>query len=47
MTDTTPSLAGSGRLRSWRHALSTVNPPQGAVDPISRWLVITRAGVRR
>jgi 1,4-dihydroxy-2-naphthoate octaprenyltransferase len=29
----------------WRHALSTVNPPAGELDQISRWLVITRAGV--
>jgi 1,4-dihydroxy-2-naphthoate octaprenyltransferase len=29
----------------WRHALSTINPPSGKLDPVSRWLVITRAGV--
>jgi 1,4-dihydroxy-2-naphthoate octaprenyltransferase len=32
-------------LARWRHALSTINPPQGKLDPVSRWLVITRAGV--
>lgn len=40
-----PSLHTSGRLAGWRHALSTVNPPSGELDPVSRWLVITRAGV--
>jgi 1,4-dihydroxy-2-naphthoate octaprenyltransferase len=45
MADTTPALARPNRLRSWRHALSTVNPPQGEVDVVTRWLVITRAGV--
>jgi 1,4-dihydroxy-2-naphthoate octaprenyltransferase len=34
-----------GRLARWRHALSTVNPPSGELDEVSRWLVITRAGV--
>jgi 1,4-dihydroxy-2-naphthoate polyprenyltransferase len=33
------------RLARWRHALSTINPPAGELDPVSRWLVITRAGV--
>jgi 1,4-dihydroxy-2-naphthoate polyprenyltransferase len=45
MSDSSPAVARPGLLRSWRHALSTVNPPQGDVDPITRWLVITRAGV--
>jgi 1,4-dihydroxy-2-naphthoate octaprenyltransferase len=33
------------RLVRWRRALSTVNPPPGKLDEVSRWLVITRAGV--
>jgi 1,4-dihydroxy-2-naphthoate polyprenyltransferase len=33
------------RLARWRHALSTVNPPEGELDGVSKWLVITRAGV--
>jgi 1,4-dihydroxy-2-naphthoate octaprenyltransferase len=45
MSDSTPAIARPSRLKSWRHALSTVNPPQGALDPITRWLVISRAGV--
>jgi 1,4-dihydroxy-2-naphthoate octaprenyltransferase len=38
----TPNQSILGR---WRHALSTINPPSGKLDPVSRWLVITRAGV--
>lgn len=32
-------------LRRWRHALRTGNPPPGKLDPITRWLVLTRAAV--
>jgi 1,4-dihydroxy-2-naphthoate polyprenyltransferase len=45
MSESSPTLARASRLRNWRHALSTVNPPQGDLDPITRWLVVTRAGV--
>ena len=45
MGQTAPALTGPGRISRWRHALSTVNPPSGELDPVSRWLVITRAGV--
>jgi 1,4-dihydroxy-2-naphthoate octaprenyltransferase len=49
MSETASSLRGPGRLGrrvgGWRHALSTVNPPEGELDQVSRWLVITRAGV--
>ena len=37
--------ARSGLLRNWRHVLRTSNPPPGRVDPVSRWLVLTRASV--
>lgn len=35
------------RLRAWVYALRTTNPPPGAapVDPITRWIVVTRAAV--
>jgi 1,4-dihydroxy-2-naphthoate octaprenyltransferase len=34
------------RLAAWRYAFSTTNPPeQGVVDGVTRWLVVTRAGV--
>ncbi len=45
MSQTAPRLGEPGRLARWRHALSTVNPPSGELDEVSRWLVITRAGV--
>src|ERR1043165_2637805 len=34
------SLAGN-----WRYVLATTNPPRGAMDPVSKWLYLTRAGV--
>jgi 1,4-dihydroxy-2-naphthoate octaprenyltransferase len=40
--ETTPTI---GRLARWRHALRTVNPPAGELDAVSKWLVVTRAGV--
>lgn len=35
----------AGRLAAWRYALRTTNPAEGASDPVSRWLVATRAAV--
>src|SRR3954452_53240 len=40
-----PSSRARGSLARWRHALSTINPPAGELDTVSRWLVLTRAGV--
>ncbi|MHB8671251.1 MAG: prenyltransferase [Acidimicrobiales bacterium] len=34
-----------GRLAAWREVLRTTNPPEGRVDFVSRWLVLTRAAV--
>ena len=34
-----------GLLGRWRHALATGNPPPGPTDPVTRWLVLTRASV--
>jgi 1,4-dihydroxy-2-naphthoate polyprenyltransferase len=45
MSESAPPIASSSRLARWRHALSTVNPPSGELDSVSKWLVITRAGV--
>ena len=39
---TTESLSLPAR---WRHALATGNPPRGSIDPVTRWLVLTRASV--
>ncbi|HEY2791796.1 MAG TPA: prenyltransferase, partial [Micromonosporaceae bacterium] len=34
------------RLSAWRYAFRTTNPPErGVVDGVTRWLVVTRAGV--
>src|SRR5262245_61246195 len=44
----TPAVppALSDRLAAWRYAFPTTNPPeQGIVDGLTRWLVVTRAGV--
>ena len=32
-------------LSRWREVLRTTNPPAGRLDPVSRWLVLTRAAV--
>ena len=32
-------------LARWRHVLRTTNPPEGEMDFVSRWLVLTRAAV--
>jgi 1,4-dihydroxy-2-naphthoate octaprenyltransferase len=32
-------------VRNWLHVLRTTNPPEGQVDAVSRWLVLTRASV--
>ncbi len=32
-------------LRNWAYVLRTTNPPAGKVDPVSRWLTLTRASV--
>jgi len=38
--------AAPGRLlRNWRYVLATTNPPRGRLDPVSKWLYLTRAGV--
>src|SRR5436190_20551364 len=39
-------LTMTDRLAAWRYAFRTTNPPaQGVVDGVTRWLVVTRAGV--
>ena len=34
-----------GLLARWREVLRTSNPPAGRLDPVSKWLVLTRASV--
>jgi 1,4-dihydroxy-2-naphthoate octaprenyltransferase len=31
--------------KRWLYVLTTTNPPEGALDPVSKWLWLTRAGV--
>ena len=35
----------SGLFHNWRYVLATTNPPRGRLDPVSKWLYLTRAGV--
>jgi 1,4-dihydroxy-2-naphthoate octaprenyltransferase len=39
------SPSGSGVFHNWRYVLATTNPPKGHMDPVSKWLYLTRAGV--
>ncbi|HET9877555.1 MAG TPA: prenyltransferase [Mycobacterium sp.] len=44
----TKAESGSrSRLRSWAYALRTTNPPPGdePIDPVTRWIVVSRAAV--
>src|SRR3954466_3418625 len=43
-TDGTRDRSG-GLLRNWRYVLATTNPPRGRLDPVTKWLYLTRAGV--
>ncbi len=46
MAAPTEPLSLGTRLAAWRYAFLTTNPPeQGVVDGVTRWLVVTRAGV--
>src|SRR5262245_8679395 len=31
--------------KRWLYVLATTNPPRGELDPVSKWLYLTRAGV--
>src|SRR6267143_3801692 len=35
----------AGLLHNWKYVLATTNPPPGRLDPVSKWLYLTRAGV--
>jgi len=53
MVDTQPVRANSGErpapptnvVANWKYVLATTNPPPGRLDPVSKWLYLTRAGV--
>jgi 1,4-dihydroxy-2-naphthoate octaprenyltransferase len=44
-TTSAPRGERESLLRSWRYVLATTNPPKGRIDPVSKWLYLTRAGV--
>jgi 1,4-dihydroxy-2-naphthoate octaprenyltransferase len=35
----------AGLLHNWKYVLATTNPPPGPLDPVSKWLYLTRSGV--
>src|SRR5260221_14657021 len=43
MADVAVSRGEPGLLSKWRYVLRTPNPPSGRLDPVSKWLVLTRA----
>ncbi len=46
MTATTaPEVRRDPLVRRWQYVLATTNPPRGHLDPVSKWLYLTRAGV--
>ena len=42
---TATPVTDPGLLAKWREVLRTTNPPEGHLDPVSKWLVLTRAAV--
>ncbi len=45
MTDVAKETGELSLPAKWRYVLRTTNPPPGRLDPVSRWLVLTRASV--
>ncbi len=45
MTTAAPATPRTSLTRRWRYVLATTNPPAGHLDPVSKWLYLTRAGV--
>ena len=51
MVDTEPTAASAKPadphtvVGNWKYVLTTTNPPPGRLDPVSKWLFLTRAGV--
>src|SRR5262245_20918870 len=44
-TSAVPRAERGSVLRNWKYVLATTNPPKGRMDPVSKWLYLTRAGV--
>ncbi|HZD16034.1 MAG TPA: hypothetical protein VE196_13120, partial [Pseudonocardiaceae bacterium] len=38
-------IALRSRVSAWRYALSTTNLPEGPIDAVTRWIVVSRAAV--
>ncbi len=45
VTGATRESTEPGLVQKWRYVLATTNPPAGRLDPVSKWLYLTRAGV--
>ena len=43
--DGVTDAAPRSRLSAWRYALRTTNPPDGPIDAVTRWIVVSRAAV--
>jgi 1,4-dihydroxy-2-naphthoate polyprenyltransferase len=43
--DGVTNAVARSRLSAWRYALRTSNPPDGPIDVVTRWIVISRAAV--
>src|SRR5260221_342369 len=46
MADVAVSRGEPGLLSKWRYVLRTTNPPSRRLDPVSKWLVLTRDALR-
>ncbi len=44
-SDATTGDRQLGLVQRWKYVLATTNPPPGRLDPVSKWLYLTRAGV--
>lgn len=48
VSEATAAVAGEREptlVQKWLYVLATTNPPKGRMDPVSKWLYLTRAGV--
>jgi 1,4-dihydroxy-2-naphthoate octaprenyltransferase len=45
VTDVAKETGEPSLLSKWKYVLATTNPPRGRLDPVSKWLVLTRASV--
>ena len=44
-TTDAPRAGRDSLVHNWKYVLATTNPPRGRMDPVSKWLYLTRAGV--